>query len=114
MRKSALLKMYLSMVNPSFRNEYCSVYEIYPQMETPHLTKIAHLDFLNTSSAHLLLPGKVIWFDFYETKIVFRVWHYQLNHSICFSFVIDFDKFEVYFILFKALKLTSKIIGWCR
>ena len=95
MRKSALPKMCLSIVNLSFRNAYCSVYEINPQMETPHLTKIAHLDFANNFSV-LLLPGKVIWYNsnFYENRIIFRVWDYQLNHSICFSVDFDFNKFE--------------------
>jgi hypothetical protein len=59
-----------------FRYEYCSVYEICPQSGTPHLTKVAHLDFdpIIKDPPAYLLPGKVIWFRFYEDRIVFRVW----------------------------------------
>ena len=102
-------------MNLFFRYEDCSVYEIYPQSETPHLTKIAHLDFdpAKDPPAHLL-PGIVIWYGFYEDRIVFRVWDYRLNHSISFSVDIDVDKFErnleVYFILSKALKLASNLL----
>jgi hypothetical protein len=75
--------------------EYCSVYEIYPQSETPHLTKVAHLDFDPTKDPPAyLLPGKVIWFGFYEDRIVFRVWDYQLNQSISFSVDFDVDEFK--------------------
>ena len=101
--------MYWSMVNSFFfRYENCSVYEIYPESETPHLTKIAHLDFEHTkySPAHLL-PEMVIWYGSYEDKVVFRIWDYRLNHSITFS-VADFFSFrpEVYFIFSKRLKLV--------
>ena len=77
------------------RYENGSVFEIYPQSKTPHLTQIAHLDFdpFKDPPAHLL-PGIVIWYGFYEDKIVFRVWDYRLNHSISFSVDIDLDKFE--------------------
>ena len=80
------------MVNLFFRCKNCSVYEIYPQSEMPHLTKIAHLDFDPTkySPAHLL-PGMVIWYGFYYDMMVFRVWDYRLNHSISFSVDIDVD-----------------------
>ena len=63
-------------VNSFFRNVNCSVYEIYPQSENPHLTEVAHLDFdpSKDSPAHLLvLPGTVIWYDYYEDRIVFWV-----------------------------------------
>ena len=48
----------------SFR-ENCSVYEIYPQSETPHLTQIAHLDLdLDLTDSEdtyqLLIPGSVL------------------------------------------------------
>jgi hypothetical protein len=99
-------------VNSFFRYfNNCFVYEIYPQSETPHLTQIAHLVFGPTrdySRAHLL-PGTVIWCDFDDDGIIFRVWDYRLNHSRSFSVDVDVEKFkfnvEVYFILSKALKL---------
>ena len=92
----------------SFR-ENCSVYEIYPQSETPHLTQIAHLDFNpDEDPPAYLLPGTVIWHTSYHDRIVSRVWDYRLNHSTCFSVDVDVEKFEhdidVYFILSKALK----------
>jgi hypothetical protein len=80
----------------------------------PHLTKITHLHFdpNEDSPAHLLLPGTVISFCFYEDRIVFRVWDYRLNHSVSFS--VDFDAYdfdlEVNFILHNAPKLSSKVI----
>ena len=100
------------MLNPFFRNENCFVYEIYPQIEMPHLTQIAHLDFslFYDSSAHLL-PGTVIWYDIHKDRIVFRIWDYRRNHSISFSVDVDVVKCEtipeIYFILSKALKLAS-------
>ena len=82
-------------MNLFFRYRDCSVYEIYPESEAPHLIKIAHLDFATHYSTRLLLPGTVIWFTFYEDRIVFRVWDYQLNHSVNFSADVDVDtKFE--------------------
>ena len=98
-------------MNSFFRYGDCSVYEIYPQSETPHLTKIAHLDFDPTMNPPAdLLPGTVIWFGFYEDRIVFRVWDYRLNHSK--SFTVDvFEEYnsdlDVCSILSKALKLAS-------
>ena len=99
------------MVNSFFRFEDCVVYEIYPQSETPHLTKIAHLDFDFTMELYLL-PEKVIWFDIDDDKIVFRIWNYRfaLNHSISFSVHLNMDKFlilKVHFIFSKVLKLAS-------
>ena len=101
------------MVNSFFRFKNYSVYEIYPQSETPHLTQIAHLDDSDPTrnpAAHLL-PGTVIWYSPYEDRIVFRVWDYRLNHSINFSVYVDAYRFEsspeVYLILSKALKLFS-------
>ena len=95
-----------------YEKRNCSVYEIYPQNEAPHLTQIAHLDFDPSKKlSALLVPGTVIWNSLYDDKIVFRVWDYRLNHSISFSVDVDVDKFEnalrVYFILSKALKLAS-------
>jgi hypothetical protein len=98
------------MVNSFLRDENCSVYEIYPESETPHLTKIGHLDPCMDPRA-FLLPGTVVWYGFYRDRIVFRVWDYQLNHSISFSVDVDVQKFgfdiEVYFIFPKAPKLAS-------
>ena len=63
----------------------CSVYEIYPQSETPQLIQIAHLDFdPSMDPPARLLPDKVIWYGFYEDKMVFRVWDFRVNHSISF------------------------------
>ena len=96
-------------MNSFFRYRNCFVYEIYPQSETPHLTKIAHLDFGPTEyPLTCLLPGLVIWFTFHEDRIVFMVWDYRLNHSISFSVDVHVDRFElnkleVYSILSKAL-----------
>ena len=88
--------------------ENCSIYEIYPQSETPHLTRIAHLvDFEPPIRAYLLL-GTVIWRYSDTDKIVLKVWDYQLNHSITFAVVNNFVYTpEVYFILSKGLKLAS-------
>ena len=100
-------------MNLYFR-EYCSIYEIYPQSETPHLTQIAYLavdnDLSGDSPAHLL-PDTAIWRDLYKDRIVFRVWDYRQNHSKSFSVDVDVEKFEfnleVYFFLSQALKLAS-------
>ena len=104
------------MVNLFFRYETCSIYEIYPQSETSQLTEIAQLDYdIDEDSPSILIgqlsPTTVIWYSFYEDRIVFRVWDYRQNHSVNFSVDIQIDKyefdFEVYFIPFKALKLAS-------
>ena len=97
--------VYWSIVNSFFfRFKNCIVYEIYPRSEAPHLTQIARLDdsHLYDNPPAYLLPGIVIWYRFYEDKVVFRVWDYRLNHSKSFSVDV-----EVYFILFKAPKLAS-------
>ena len=96
-----------------FRGKNCSVYEIYPQSESPHLSQIAHLDIdLSKPFQVYLLPGTVVMYEFYVDRIVYRVWDYRLNHSISFAV----DKFErslgVYFILSKALKLASNSFVW--
>jgi hypothetical protein len=99
----------------NFRYVNCSVYEIYSQSETPHLTQIAHLDFDPSKNprAHLL-PGTVVWNYFYDDRIVFRVWDYRLNHSITFFVDVDVDRFnsnlEVYLSI--ALKLASNSFRW--
>ena len=98
------------MMDSIFRwKSYCSVYEIYPQSESPHLTKIAHLDFSPTKDPPVhLLPETVIWSGPHHDRIVFQVWDYRLNHSIFFFVDVDVDsKREVDFILFKVLKLAS-------
>jgi hypothetical protein len=78
------------MVNSYFYRKNCSVYEIYPQNETPHLNQIAHLD-LNRDflEDQYLLPGTVLWFICYANSIVFIVWDYRLNHSSSFSVDVD-------------------------
>ena len=100
------------MVNSFFRKN-CSIYEIYPQSETPHLTQIAHLDFGPSGNPlAILLPETVIWYNIYDDWIVFRVWNYRLNQSIKFPVDVDVESrefrynFKVHFILFKALKLA--------
>jgi hypothetical protein len=68
-----------------------SVYDIYPQSETPHLIQIAQVDFESTMDL-FLLPGKVIWYETHENKTIdFRVWDYRLplNRSISFSVDVD-------------------------
>ena len=100
------------MVNSYFR-EHCSIYEIYPQSETPRLIQIAHLDIdpSRRDRPAYLLPGTVIWHNFHGDKVNFMVWDYRLNHSIKFSVDVDVQIFqfylEVYFFLSKALKLAS-------
>ena len=86
--------------------ETCSVYEIYPQNETPRLTQIAHLDFVPHTKT-FLLPGTVIWGDCSMERMIFRIWDYRLNHSI--SFVVEYLEGcvpEVYFILSKVPKIA--------
>ena len=88
------------MMDSFFRLHYCSVYEIYPQSETPRLTKIAHLDSGPNQGEDQpvhLLPGTVILFGFdddIDKRIVFTVWDYRLNHSISFSVDVDYDEFR--------------------
>ena len=82
--------MHWSILNPFLRYESCTLYEIYPQSETPHLTQIAHIDFDKEEDRpstlfFSLLPGTMIWHNFYGDGIVFRIWDYRLNHSINFS-----------------------------
>ena len=101
-----------SIVNWLIRYEKCFIYEIYPQSETPHLTQIAQLNFDPFEDyPALLLPGTVIWYNVYDDRMVFRVWDYRLDHSICFSVESDLPGFkfdlEVYFILSKAKKKAS-------
>ena len=97
-------------MNLFFRNANFSIYEIYPESETPHLTEIANFyTDLNNVPQPLtyLLPGTVIWYEFYEDRIVFIVWDYQLNHSTSFSVDIDVDfGLKVYFIFSNVLKLA--------
>ena len=59
------------MANSFFRYKNCSVYEIYPQSEMPHITQIAHLD-LDPSEYPLahLLPDTVIWYSRHEDGVV--------------------------------------------
>ena len=82
------------MVNLFFRNRQCSVYEIYPRSETPHLTQVDHLDLrLSNEPRTHLLPGTVVWYGFYKDRVVFRVWDFRLNHSTSFSVDVDVIKF---------------------
>ena len=80
-----------------FFRSSCSVYEIYPQSETPHIIQMAQLDNLDSSKSPpiKLLPGTVVWSGINRDKdrTVFRVWDYRLNHSI--SFAVDvFQEFD--------------------
>jgi hypothetical protein len=94
-------------MNSFFRYGDCSVYEIYPQSETPHLIQIAHFDFSPTDDPLVyLLPDRVVWYDSYINRIVFRVWDYRLNHSISFSVDVDANEFknlEVYYFILSKL-----------
>ena len=101
----------------SYIGQYFTIYEFYPESETPTLTQVAHLD-LNRSkiSGVCLLPGTVIWNIIYSDGIVFRVWDYRLNHSISFSVDVENLHFElkVYFIFIpKHWKwpLTHSLVG---
>ena len=97
------------LVNSFFRKN-CSIYEIYPQSETPHLTQIAHLDFGTPGNLPgFLVAGTVIWYSFSDDLdfMVFIVWDYRLIHSIKFYIDCSGSKNKVYFILSEALKLAS-------
>ena len=92
----------------SFFRTTCSIYEIYPQSETPRLTQIAYLDNFDPSMKAYLLPGTVIWLYPVMDRLFFKVWDYQLNHSITFSIVDNFDfQPEVYIYIFKWPRLAS-------
>jgi hypothetical protein len=70
----------------SHRYSNCTVYEIYPQSETPQLIQIAQLDFNPSMDLPaVLLPDRVIWYGFYDGRVVFRVWDFRGNYSISFS-----------------------------
>jgi len=79
----------MGLVIYSSNENTCSVYEIYPQSDTPRLSRIAHLDFEPPIMAYLL-PGTLIWRYFVMDRIVLKVWAYRLNHSISFSVVDNF------------------------
>ena len=99
---------------PSFSFDSLSIFEIYPQSETPLLTQIAHLDWLFSKAepAHLL-PDTLICRLFYGDRIVFRVVNYRTNHSTSFSADVVSDVIngkldvEVFCVLSKTLKLGS-------
>ena len=75
------------MYNEFVFRDTCSVYEIYPQSETPRLTRIAHLVDFNRPDCTYLFLSTVIWRYSVMDSIVLKVWDYQLNHSI--TFIID-------------------------
>jgi len=81
-----------------FRYEDYYVYEIYPQSETPQLIQIAHLNFdfdFDSSidwAGTYLLHDKVIWYAFYQDRVVFRVCDFRVSHSISFSSAIDINR----------------------
>ncbi|KAF8801990.1 hypothetical protein BYT27DRAFT_7173545 [Phlegmacium glaucopus] len=91
----------------------CSVYEIYPQSETPQLTRIAHLNFSGDLSA-CLLPDKVIWYGLYEDKIVVRVWDFRRNHSTSFSADFDVGRLRHRVKGIKVLATMTAIIVLCK
>ena len=79
------------------RYKNCYVYEIYPQSPVPQLTRIAHLYFSPARDPIPYsdsLPNRVIWYNYDESRdrMVFRVWDYRLNQSICFSVDLAGDK----------------------
>ena len=89
----------------SFRKIEYTIYEIYPESETPHLSQIAHLDRFHVDANFRLesLSGIVIWYRFHIDRIVFIVWDYLLNHSTKFSVdyaTRDFFNHKVYFLFF--------------
>ena len=74
-----------------------NVYEIYPQSETPQLTKIALIN--NNAHPHYygyLSPDKLIWSDLDSDKITVWVWDYRLNASTSFRAHVDVEKFDYY------------------
>ena len=96
---SISLLSHWSIVNLFFRYKSCTVYELFPQSETPELTLIAHLDYdLSTDLRVCILPGtvKVIWYSVYGYRIVFMVWDYRLNHSMSFTVDVVVKIFENY------------------
>ena len=86
-------------MNLFFKYRNCTVYEFFPQSETPELTLIAHLDYdLSTDLRVCILPGTVtvIWYCVYGDRIVFMVWDYRLNHSMSFTVDVVVKNFENY------------------
>jgi hypothetical protein len=80
------------MVTLLYSIQHLSVYEIYPQSETPQLTQVAHLNVCAPTYSELhLLPNKVVWHKSYRGRIHFGVWDYRLNHSTTFLADIHSD-----------------------
>ncbi|KAF8812954.1 hypothetical protein BYT27DRAFT_7239602 [Phlegmacium glaucopus] len=89
----------------------CSVYEIYPQSETPQLTEIARLD-INKGFLAYLLPDKVIWYGFCNDNMVVRVWDFRRNYSTSFS--ADVDAGRLGYITLEVLATRTAIIVLCK
>ena len=93
-----------------------SVFEIYPQSEIPRITQVACLDYFPSEDLAYLLPNAVLCGVFYEDRIVFRVVDFRTKYSASFSADVDVKRigsksdFEVFFILFKTLKLVSNYL----
>ena len=99
-----MFSMFVDVKFVPFSNRYISIlYEIYPQSETPLLVQIAHLD-CNMISAHLL-TDMLIFRDFHEDRVVFRVWDYRANRSTCFAAEIEVERLslDVFSVLSKML-----------
>jgi len=71
------------------RVSHITIFEIYPQSETPLLTQIAHFAADSKELLGHLLPDTLIFRELYKDGIIFRVLNYRLNHSTRFS--ADFD-----------------------
>ena len=108
--------MSIFTIIPSFRCKYedtISIFEIYPQSETPLLTQIAHVDWFTEEDPAHLLPDTLIFRVFHEDRIVFRVVDYRTKYSTRFSVDVSVKMIgfkpnvEVFFVLSKMLKLAS-------
>ena len=91
--KARIYIMSIFIIIPSFSDDYLSIFEIYPQSETPMLVQIADLEWLSSEeSPYHFLPDTLIYRTFHEDRIVFRVLNYRTNHSARFSADVDVKK----------------------
>jgi len=75
---------------------HISVFEIYPQSETPLLTQIAHLDWDYSNEPAHCLPDTLIFREISEDRIVFKVLDYRVNYSTRFQVNVDFRRLETF------------------
>ena len=104
-----LYSWYTCRGNNFFSHKHCAVYKIYPQSETPQLTLISYLPIgPRVQPPVFLLHNRVVWYTLYDDRIVFRVWDYELNHSISFSTEMDVEGFDYYLEVF--IPIFSKFL----